>query len=71
MTGVFGLTGGEIAVLGVVALVVIGPRNLPAVLRSVGRLVGTARARGIDLVGVALIALAMLLVAVTLLVAAR
>jgi len=62
---VFDLTDGEIVVLGVVVLVVLGPRNVPIMLRSVGRLVGTARKRGIDIVAVALIAIAILLIVAT------
>ena len=67
----FDLTGGEIVVLGVLALVVFGPRNMPTLLRSAGRVVGTARKRGIDIVGAALIVTAILLIVATLWVAAR
>jgi len=38
-----GLSFGEIVVLAVLALVVIGPKDLPKLLRSVGRLVGQAK----------------------------
>jgi sec-independent protein translocase protein TatB len=34
---------GEMVVLGVVALVVVGPRNLPTLLRSAGQLIGKVR----------------------------
>ncbi len=65
----FGLTGGEVVVVGVVALVVVGPRNLPAILRGTGRLIGAGRSRAYsrrsgagDHLDIALIAVAMLLV---------
>lgn len=38
-----GLSFGEIVVLAVLALVVIGPKDLPKLLRSVGRMVGQAK----------------------------
>src|SRR5439155_13243544 len=38
-----GLSFGEIVVLAVIALVVIGPKDLPKLLRAAGRLVGQAR----------------------------
>lgn len=38
-----GLSFGEIVVLAVVALVVIGPKDLPRLLRSAGRLIGQAK----------------------------
>src|SRR5215470_913495 len=40
---------GEMVVLGVVALVVVGPRNLPSLLRSAGQLIGKIRRMAIDL----------------------
>ncbi|MGO4715736.1 Sec-independent protein translocase protein TatB [Bradyrhizobium sp. 2TAF24] len=39
----FDIGWGEMVVIGVVALVVIGPKELPGVLRTVGRVVGKAR----------------------------
>jgi sec-independent protein translocase protein TatB len=46
---VFGLSFGEMVVLGVVALVVVGPRNLPSLLRTAGQLIGRLRRMAIDL----------------------
>ena len=40
----FGLDYGEILVIAIVALVVIGPKDLPRVLRTVGQWVGKGRA---------------------------
>jgi uncharacterized membrane protein len=66
---VFGLTASELVILGAIALVVVGPRNVPAMLREVGKLVGAARAddparsgRLDMLVGAALLTLAIFLV---------
>jgi sec-independent protein translocase protein TatB len=39
----FDLSWGEVVVIGVVALVVIGPKELPGVLRTVGQAVGKVR----------------------------
>ena len=39
----FDIGWGEMVVIGVVALVVIGPKELPGVLRAVGQMVGKAR----------------------------
>jgi sec-independent protein translocase protein TatB len=39
----FGIDSGELLVIAVVALVVIGPRDLPRVMRTVGQFVGRAR----------------------------
>lgn len=39
----FGIDSGEFLVIAVVALVVIGPKDLPRVMRVVGRFVGQAR----------------------------
>ncbi len=39
----FGIDSTELLVVAVVALVVIGPKDLPAVLRTVGQWVGRAR----------------------------
>ena len=38
-----GLSFGEIVVLAVIALVVIGPKDLPRLLRSAGRMIGQAK----------------------------
>src|SRR5262245_11017092 len=40
---------GEMVVLGVVALVVVGPRNLPSLLRTAGQLIGRLRRMAVDL----------------------
>ena len=39
----FGIDTGELMVIALVALVVIGPKDLPRVMRTVGRWVGQAR----------------------------
>src|SRR6185503_14171328 len=39
----FGMDSGELLVIAVVALVVIGPKDLPRVMRSIGQWVGQAR----------------------------
>ena len=39
----FGIDSGEILIIAVVALVVIGPKDLPRVMRTVGGFVGKAR----------------------------
>ena len=39
----FGIDSGEILIIAVVALVVIGPKDLPRVMRTVGNFVGRAR----------------------------
>jgi sec-independent protein translocase protein TatB len=46
---VFGLGFGEMVVLGVVLLVVVGPRELPKLLRSVGRGITKLRQMSADL----------------------
>jgi sec-independent protein translocase protein TatB len=46
---VFGLSFGEFVVLIVVALVVVGPRNLPSLLRNAGQLIGKLRRMAVDL----------------------
>ena len=38
-----GLSFGEMVVLAVIALVVIGPKDLPKLLRAAGRMIGQAR----------------------------
>ena len=45
----FGLSFGEFFVLIVVAIVVVGPRNLPAFLRNLGRMIGKLRRMAVDL----------------------
>ena len=39
----FGIDSGELLVIAVVALVVIGPKDLPRVMRTIGNFVGQAR----------------------------
>jgi sec-independent protein translocase protein TatB len=39
----FGIDSGEILIIAVVALLVIGPKDLPRVMRTVGNFVGKAR----------------------------
>jgi sec-independent protein translocase protein TatB len=39
----FGIDSGELLICAIVALVVIGPRDLPRVMRTVGQFVGRAR----------------------------
>ena len=39
----FGIDSGEILIIAVVALVVIGPKDLPRVMRAIGNFVGRAR----------------------------
>ena len=39
----FGIDSGELLIVAVVALVVIGPRDLPRVMRAIGNFVGKAR----------------------------
>jgi sec-independent protein translocase protein TatB len=39
----FGIDSGELLIIAVVALVVIGPKDLPGVMRSVGQWIGRAR----------------------------
>ena len=39
----FNLGWGEIVLIGIVALIAIGPKELPTVLRTVGQLIGKAR----------------------------
>jgi sec-independent protein translocase protein TatB len=40
---VFGLSFGELLILAIVFMVVVGPRNLPTFLRTTGRAIGKAR----------------------------
>jgi sec-independent protein translocase protein TatB len=44
----FGAGWTEMLIIGVVALVVIGPKDLPIVMRRVGRMVGTVRRMGTE-----------------------
>jgi sec-independent protein translocase protein TatB len=46
---VFGLSFGELVVLGVIALVVVGPRRLPSMLRTAGQLIGKVRRMAMDI----------------------
>ncbi len=39
----FGLSWGELMVVGIVALIVIGPKDLPALFRTLGEFTGKAR----------------------------
>ena len=39
----FGIDSGEILIIAVVALVVIGPKDLPRVMRAIGNFIGQAR----------------------------
>ncbi len=39
----FGIDSGELLIIAVVALVVIGPKDLPRVMRAIGNFVGKAR----------------------------
>ena len=39
----FGIDSGELLIIAVVALVVIGPRDLPRVMRTIGQFAGRAR----------------------------
>ena len=45
----FGLSFGEFVVLFIVAVVVVGPRNLPSLLRNAGLLIGKLRRMAVDL----------------------
>lgn len=45
----FGLSFGEVVLLVIIGVVVIGPRNLPQMLRSLGRTVGKVRRAATDL----------------------
>jgi sec-independent protein translocase protein TatB len=40
---VFGIDSGELLIIAIVALVVIGPKDLPRVMRAIGNFVGKAR----------------------------
>jgi sec-independent protein translocase protein TatB len=39
---------GELVILGVIAIVVVGPRRLPALLRAAGQLIGQLRRMAVD-----------------------
>ena len=45
----FGLSFGEIVILGIVALVVVGPRRLPSMLRTAGQLIGKVRRMAMEI----------------------
>lgn len=45
----FGLSFGEIVLLAVVAIVVVGPRNLPSMMRTAGQWVSRIRRMSVDL----------------------
>jgi len=40
----FGLSWGELMVVGIVALIIIGPKDLPVMFRTIGEFTGKARA---------------------------
>jgi Tat protein translocase TatB subunit len=46
--GVFGMSFGELVIVLVVAIVVVGPRKLPSLLRSAGQLIGQLRRMAVD-----------------------
>jgi sec-independent protein translocase protein TatB len=46
---VFGLSFGELLIIGVIAIVVVGPRNLPSLLRNAGHMIGKLRRMATDL----------------------
>lgn len=45
----FGISFGEALLLGLVAVIVIGPRNLPSMMRSLGRFIGKMRRLTLDI----------------------
>ncbi|HEX9294980.1 MAG TPA: twin-arginine translocase TatA/TatE family subunit [Polyangiaceae bacterium] len=45
----FGFSFGEMLVLGVVAIVVVGPRNLPSLMRTAGQLIYRIRKMAMDI----------------------
>ena len=45
----FGLSFCEIVILGVIALVVVGPRRLPSMLRTAGQIIGKVRRMAMDI----------------------
>ncbi len=45
----FGLSFGEIVILGVIALVVVGPRRLPSMLRTAGQVIGKVRRMAMEI----------------------
>lgn len=49
MRAVFGMSFGEIVVIGIVALVVVGPKNLPTLLRTVAQGLAKLRRMATDL----------------------
>jgi sec-independent protein translocase protein TatB len=40
---------GELVIIGIIALVVVGPRRLPSMLRSAGQLIGKVRRMAMDI----------------------
>lgn len=49
MTSVFGMSFGELLILGVIAIVVVGPRRLPSLMRSTAQLIGRLRRMAVEL----------------------
>lgn len=49
MTAVFDLSFSELLLIGIVAIVVVGPRRLPALLRNAGHIIGRVRRMALDL----------------------
>jgi sec-independent protein translocase protein TatB len=49
VTDVFGMSFGEMVILGIIALVVVGPRRLPSMLRSAGQMIGKVRRMAMDI----------------------
>lgn len=45
----FGLSFGELVILGIIALVVVGPRRLPSMLRTAGQVIGKVRRMAMDI----------------------
>jgi sec-independent protein translocase protein TatB len=49
VTAVFDLSFSELLLIGIVAIVVVGPRRLPALLRNAGHIIGRVRRMALDL----------------------
>jgi sec-independent protein translocase protein TatB len=49
VTDVFGMSFGELVILGIIALVVVGPRRLPSMLRTAGQVIGKVRRMAMDI----------------------
>ena len=47
----FDLGGGELLVIGIIALIVIGPKELPGLLRTIGQALGKLRRMAADFQG--------------------